>query len=216
MESGHLADICPALEKAALKFHETHIWPQGRDAPTLETLVMTQGVYSTGENGKNCGSVDLIHIHKTAVMPLLNDSAKSIGVGSYLADYLLEQLKRGFGETEPYLIASAVYILQQAKLNIDGVGLNGKLVLFSPDGIQEFDQADINPFEKIMDEFNHVVASCFGKVVSNKESTKESMNAIADELVHIKRKYSDAISNIPRLRLENFNELSKLLRRLGA
>lgn len=213
----HIGEACELLEAKALAFHEKHIWPQGDRAPTLETLIMLQWVYTKADGSTGFSHIDLIHIHKTAVLSLTNGVQKSIGVGSYLADYLLEKLQSAAGSTEPYLIATGVYVLQQAKLHIDGVGLNGKLVLFSSNGsIEEYDQIDLDPLEKLMNEFDYVVASSFRDSVSTRELPKSRMFSIAEEFQDIKQRYTKAMAAIPELRRKDLSEFNDKLRKLGA
>lgn len=219
MESSWIGDICKGLEKVVLEFHEKHIWPQRDQGPQLETLIMVQPQIphaSDPAKETSVGSADLIHIHQTAVNPLINESHKSIGVGSYLADYLLEKLAGG--GTESHLIATAVYILQQAKLHVDGVGLNGKLVLFASNGdIIEYDQEDINPLEQLMDEFNEVMAVSFREVVDKRAwMTPDRLIAASREFQDIKARYIQAMADIPKRRKEALDKYGEKLRRLGA
>lgn len=122
------------IEDVSHAFHQRHVWPQ-KDGPMLETLVMVQ-------NGRLC---EIIHIAGTAVNPLLTATRKSIGIGSPLADYLMDKLMAG-GGSEEELFATSVYVLQQAKLNVDGVGLASHIALFSSDGnVSGFGQTDVEP-----------------------------------------------------------------------
>jgi hypothetical protein len=219
LKSGSLPDACEALEEATVKFHERHIWPQGVNAPTLETLIMLQEVFpetDPPDGLRHVGSANLVHIHRTSVVPLINEDEKSIGIGSYLADYLAGKLKGG-GLSESLLVAIAVYILREVKLHVDGVGLSGKIVLFDSDGsTMEYVQSDIEPLESLIEEFDDLTTFAFHHVTeSGDNSVAAKLTAIAEELMTLRGRYEVALGGVPNEQWQKILEEGERTKRLG-
>lgn len=199
-EADNYATLQRELDETTRVFHEKHIWPQGKDAPVLETIIMLR------RNQRGLTHCDLVHVHRTAVNFLINASSKSVGIGSYLADYLCEQFF-DVGGSENQLLAMSVYLPQQAKSHVDGVGLNGRIVMFRSDGeIEELDQADIQPVEDILRELDGAMRLIFSKISCTKplnEGDQANMSNLVQELRELKSKYASAVDDIAERRMQS-------------
>jgi hypothetical protein len=198
------------IEKAALTFHKRHIWPQGNNHPRLETLIMMQP--TTPNSDGRAPIPRTIHVDQTAVN-IIESGNKSVGIGSYLADYLAETLNMAGGD-ESQLLAAAVYILKQAKRHVDGVGLNGNILLFGSDFRQDgYEQEDIEPLEQIMTEFDAVMGLTFSGMMER--IGEERLVSIVGEMQSIKGRYQKAVAEMPLERKRRLNEWMERKRRLG-
>lgn len=96
-----LTKIIAALTDTLTDFYSRHIWPRPSDRPQMEYLITVQPLPS--------GHPEIIHIAETAINVLgITTHHKSIGIGAYLADYLIG-LTLGGGEGLHQLAATAVY-----------------------------------------------------------------------------------------------------------
>ncbi|HEY6305240.1 MAG TPA: hypothetical protein VI488_02125 [Candidatus Angelobacter sp.] len=113
---------------------------------------------------QNKGTVpDLWHVADGTVL-WVQDSHRSIGLGSYLADYLAEKLP-SFRQDEAEMIAGGAYILKEVQEHIDGVGLDRIVRLFRPDGTDEyFDEETIAKFDPVFAKFNALMSNMFDSV----------------------------------------------------
>src|SRR5262249_16363821 len=128
-----------------------YIWNRSDNGDELQMLVMTQRVGSLP---------DLWHIVDGAAI-WVADGERSIGVGSYLADYLSDKLQ-SFRHDEAEAIAAAAYILKEVKDHIDGVGLDSTVYLFRRDGsVEHFFQDTLTKLEPIFSQFNELVSHVF-------------------------------------------------------
>jgi hypothetical protein len=149
-----LPEIHETLKHECLDYFQKYIWPRGSDKPALEMLMMTQ---------RKGSHPDLWHIADGTVLWVQNDH-RSIGVGSYLADYLAGQLP-SFRQDESEMIAGAAFILKEVRDHIDGVGLDRNIRLFRPDGTDEyFDEETLSKFDPVFEQFNALISRMFDSI----------------------------------------------------
>jgi 20S proteasome alpha/beta subunit len=115
IELAELPDIiCRALSEPLVNFYGRHIWPRPSGAANAEMQFLL--LIQPCPFGESC----LIKIAETAVN-IISDSYACIGIGSYLAEYILENIFSGSGEKE-YQLAVAAYVLTEVNKNVDGCG----------------------------------------------------------------------------------------------
>ncbi len=77
----------------------------------------------------------ILHALETAVNVIREQ--KCIGIGSFLADYILDRVLENCGG-KYHLIAVAAYLLREVRENIDGCGKDSTIWFFGPnDGVKE-------------------------------------------------------------------------------
>ncbi len=111
------------------EIHEQHIWPrQAPDRPSFSMLIALQGI--------NPGARALLFTQDTIVLPV--DHYKSIGIGSYLADYLHDRIYPTPGwdyKSSPEEAArNAIFILDQVKSAIQGCDGETIVAILGGDG----------------------------------------------------------------------------------
>lgn len=107
-----LQAIGKAIENCLTDFYQRHIWPRTSQAPAIEMLVAVQDVRG--------GHANIFHTSETAVN-LLDGDHCCIGVGSHLADYILQRTLAA-GASLSVMIAVAAYMLKEVQDNIEGCG----------------------------------------------------------------------------------------------
>jgi len=129
--------IVETIKIKLLNFHKMHIWPIPKDErPSFELLIVLQGI-------KPQGSRALLYTHKTAVLPV---HYRSIGVGSYLADYLSSKLDVSGNRIESLVYNSSteemerfgVFLIQQIKSAIHGCDGETLVATFRGDGTMKW------------------------------------------------------------------------------
>jgi len=142
-----------------------------------------------------------MHFHiADGIMMMVAGQFKSIGVGSYLADYLFGKLK-DFGQREGEMVAVAAYILKEVRANIDGCGLDGAIWMLRPDGTRElFASEEIDELDGFIDMFDEIVGIAFDAAFDTTEQ-RSSPNHIADLANDLNREYSAWLSSVQERRM---------------
>lgn len=168
VDSFDLKKITVALSDTLTSFYGKHVWPRvSGDKPQMEYLVAIQPLPK--------GFAEVIHISETAVNVMgVTTHWKSIGVGSYLADFLFN-LMLGGGEPIAQLAAAAVYAAKEVRKNIDDVGEVERIVVFRWDGTyDEFDLEDIQAIEKNLSPLNEALGYLFSSAMGVSDARTES------------------------------------------
>jgi 20S proteasome alpha/beta subunit len=146
-----LPAIHETLDRTTLKYFQERIWVRQTDRPDVEMLVI---VHYVG------GAAEMFHLADgTAIW--IPGGHKCIGIGSYLAEYLLEKFA-GFGVERDEMIGKAAYVLSEVKEHVDGVGLDSVICLFRRDG--EFDyieECDLEGASPLLGHFNRLLGHVF-------------------------------------------------------
>lgn len=128
-----LLEIRAAIESELLIFHEKHIWPrvnqESATGASVELIIIVQPLPS--------GRVEIIHTTETAVLLLDNRCYVSIGIGSHLADYILERVFTP-SSGEAHLLTAAHYVLKEVINNIAGCGKEPTIALYRNDGTADW------------------------------------------------------------------------------
>jgi hypothetical protein len=161
-----LRKITQALSDTLAAFYAKHIWPRAGDKPLMQYLITVQPLPK--------GHTEVFHISETAVNAMgLTTHWKSIGVGSYLADYLFNRLLGG-GEDVAQLCAAAVYAAKEVRENIDGVGPIDRIpVFFSNGAYDELHPADISTIEENLAPLNETLSYVFSDAMDTREIMEE-------------------------------------------
>ncbi len=153
------------LTETLTDFYSKHVWQRTSDKPQMEYLIVVQPLPT--------GAPQIVHISESAVNisePNLYDvtiERKSIGIGSYLANYLFTSILGGGnllheGDSLAQLAAAAVYVSREVRENIDGCGPVEEIVLFDKNGgYDDLDSADIQRIEKNLETFHTVMSDAF-------------------------------------------------------
>src|SRR5205814_5418375 len=161
--------IVPTLSTTLTEFYKKHIWPRGGDRPQIEYLVAIQPFPK--------GYPDVLHISETAVNVVgVTTHTYSVGVGSYLTDYLLGRLLGG-GEPIAQLCAAAVHVAKEVEQNIDGVGPMERAVIFDKwGGYDELAPLDIEEIADNLGGLNEATMHLFSLAAD------ASLGMVAQEL----------------------------------
>jgi hypothetical protein len=124
--------VCDSLADCLVRFYAKHIWPRPAHAPSAEMqfLLLIQPC--------PCGECALIKIAETAVSLIKDQSYACIGIGAYLAEYILENMFSGTGDKE-YQMSVAAYTLTEVNNNIDGCGHGYSIYHFADDGKMDWE-----------------------------------------------------------------------------
>jgi hypothetical protein len=119
--------IANALVDILVKFYGTHIWPRSPSAANADMQFLL--LIKPCPFGEEC----FMKVVETAVNIIDNGSYASIGIGSYLADYILANLHMGVGAKE-YQLALAAYVMGEVNDNVDGCGHGYSIYHFDNEG----------------------------------------------------------------------------------
>lgn len=120
--------IIQFIQKKLLTFHEAHGLSRGAEYALIELLIVIQEKQASG-------LPLVLHTLETAVN-VIGWGTKCIGVGGYLADFILDHTLTGFGSRES-LITAAAYMLREVIDNVEGCHDPSIVYLFRHDGVME-------------------------------------------------------------------------------
>jgi len=178
MHSFNITEINHTLNETLTEFYGKHIWPRAAQQPSIELLIVIQPQPS--------GTPAVFHSSNTAVNIMGTTTHwKSVGVGSYLADYIFN-MALGGGEPISQLAATAVYAAKEVRENVQGVGELNRVVVFRNDGMyDELDSSDIEKIEKNILNVKTAIGELFensfqaGKA-AEWDTTEEIVNFVSD------------------------------------
>jgi hypothetical protein len=150
-----LGAIKLALTDTLTEFYGKHFGSRpASERPRLEYLIAVQPLPD--------GTPEIVHVVQSAVNFIgITTHNKSIGVGSYLADYLYNRILGG-GEPFAQLCAAAVYVAQEVRDNVEGVGIIDRIVLFDRfGGYDELVPIDIWAIERNLGGINEGILHLF-------------------------------------------------------
>ncbi len=187
--------LVKTIEGIVAQFFTQQVWSRAADKPEFELLF---AIHS------NRGFCEQFHVADGLVNHVAG-GFKSIGVGSYLAEFLLPKFGES-GQEEPEMIATAVHVLKEVKANIDGCGLKSSIWLLRRDGTREFfEQEDLAELENLIERFDDVIRVAFGASFNTTDGRFEPDN-IAEELNEIRQEYTLWLSSLHQRRKERFDE----------
>jgi hypothetical protein len=197
------SDVEAALKAAVIGYYQQHIWPRAGDKPELELIFLAQPL--------PVGHTIAFHI-ADGLVNFCHYESKAIGIGSYLADYLLPKLV-GYAQEDGELFAKAVYILKEVKDNIEGCGGESQIHLFKNDGTCDgLQDAEVLEIEKLVVEFNEIMRQGFDAAFDT-GAARSSPSDIVQEMDLIRAKYEWILSNRREIGNKAFDEYRKLRRR---
>ena len=151
-----LAVITRNLTQCLTEFYAKHIWPRPSDRPEMDYLLVVQPFPS--------GTPEVIKINETVANVVADSTATTVGIGSYLADYLFKQIFTAPApvsrrESLSFLCAAGMYVANEIKENIIGVGPVERVGIFDCHGVYD----ELNPVDvqEIQDNF-HALREYFG------------------------------------------------------
>jgi len=159
--------------------HEQHIWPrQAADRPTFQMLIALQGI--------NPGARALLFSQDNIVLPV--HDYNSIGIGTYLADYLLDRIYPthgwDYGSSAEETAMNAVFVLQQVKSAIHGCDGETLVAIFRGDGtFRWIIGSEVAQIEAWFNEFHgstSFLRSLFTREVADKEFDRELLQFVAN------------------------------------
>lgn len=153
-----------AVKELLVAFYSKHMWPRpANEAPQIQLLILFQPRPKT--KGGFAGRPLLLHTSETSVNVVRN-GYKSIGVGSYLADFILDRML-DFGAEKNHMLAVAAYVFKQVSENIVGVGKEPAIHYFGIDGGREYLYGDfLAHLESLTTEADDVLKRVFHHVTN--------------------------------------------------
>jgi len=115
-----------AMGEILVTFYGNHIWPRSPNASNAEMQFLL--LIQPSPFGNPC----LLKVVETAVDVLDDSSHCCIGIGAYLAEYILENMLSGTGAKE-YQLALASYLMTEVNENIEGCGHGYSIYHFGED-----------------------------------------------------------------------------------
>lgn len=198
------------LADTLTNFYAKHIWPRSGQYPLMQYLLVVQSLIG--------GYPTVIHISETAAN-VCTEEVKTIGVGSYLADYLFKQMTAGDlpfppSESLAFLCAASVYVAREIRENIDGVGPLERVAVFNRDGTYDaLHPVDIMEIEENVGSIGEFLGYFYrdafdGDPQHNLEPLSESKWA-SDVSEGLKEWYAKWRSEESRKRRERVREMEK-------
>jgi hypothetical protein len=144
------AKITSIIKATLHQLHKKHIWPRAQQKSVIQFLIAIQGIRPTSSRG-------LLATNDSALLRVAE--YQSIGIGSYMADYVKGQLYPGPGAVYNAATAvvanTAVLILQQVKKAIHGCDGESLIAIFSGDGkLRWMTHDEVQEIEGWMDTFH--------------------------------------------------------------
>lgn len=149
------------LERVVLEFHQTRIWSrassQSAEDSAVQLIIVVQPlVGGYAQHG-------FIWVWQTCDSAITEVGEKhyrphaSIGIGSHLAEYLLDHLFSPAGG-EAHMVITATYVMREIGKSIAQVGGDPYLTLFRKDGTTDFFYgSDLRKFDKFFEEYGRFV-----------------------------------------------------------
>ncbi|MHB8527749.1 MAG: hypothetical protein ACYDD2_16605 [Candidatus Acidiferrales bacterium] len=203
-----LGKIKLAIAEVLTNFYARHIWPRPSQQPHMQYLLVVQPLTE--------GYPTVIHISETAAN-ICTEESKTIGIGSYLADYLFKQMTAGDlpfppSESLAFLCAASVHVAREIRENIEGVGPLERVAVFNRDGTyDDLWPADIIEIEEAIGSIGEFLGYFYrealdGDTSSSEESITQWSSDISESL---KKWYSEWQSKESRERRERVREMEK-------
>jgi hypothetical protein len=171
--------IVAAARETTHTFFRDCVWNR-TEKPELELLFAIQP--------KQGGASEFFHV-SDGIVNHIPGGSKSIGIGSYLADFLMEKVD-DFGQGEAELIAVATYVLKEVKEHVDGVGLNSSVWILRKDGSCDlFEQYELKELEELMSRFNEAMKVAFDSAFDITDQAASPIN-LGAELSDIRNEYA--------------------------
>jgi hypothetical protein len=144
------AKITSIIKATIHQLHKKHIWPRTQQKPVVQFLIAIQGIRPTPSRG-------LLVTNDSALLRVAE--YQSIGIGSYMADYIEEQLYPGpgavYNASTEVVANTAVLILQQVKKVVHGCDGESLVAIFSGDGnLRWMTHDEVQEIEGWMDKFH--------------------------------------------------------------
>lgn len=176
--------IITRLGEILTGFYSKHIWPRTGEKPQIEYILVVQPMPG--------GPPMVLHIAETAVNIVPEDN-KTIGVGTYLADYLLNVLRFEIAGAEGMgnLCGLGVYIAKEVRENVEGIGSLDRIAMFRSDGsYDELSPSDILEIEENVGSFHEFLPYFFvsGLDVSLTESDPKPITDFARHLEDMRQR----------------------------
>lgn len=184
--------IVEAVKLRVHDYFQRNIWCRVGDKPDVELLMTLHPVCF-----KECRP-EAFHI-ADGLVTYVPTGHKCIGVGSYLSDYILDTFS---ASEESELLAIGMYLLRAAKHNIDGVGMDGYMLMFCRNGdVYEITQTEITEFESIMARFDDLAMVLFNSafhprttvypknIEKQVELIRQDFNKLAGSLSDIRKRW---------------------------
>ena len=149
------------LERVLVEFHQTHIWPRAssqsaEDAAVQLIIVIQPLVGGYAEHGfiwvwRTCDSA------VTEIGDRHYRSHASIGIGSHLAEYLLDHLFAPSGG-EAHMVLTAGYVMRETGKSIAQVGKDPYITIFRTDGtVEYFYESELRMFDAFFEKYDRFV-----------------------------------------------------------
>jgi 20S proteasome alpha/beta subunit len=190
-----LQAIHDVLDRTTLKYFKERIWMRHTERPDLEMLVI---VHNEG------GSAEMFHL-ADGTATWIPGGYKCIGIGSYLAEYLLEKLEM-FGVERDEMIGKAAYVLNEVKGHVDGVGLDSVICLFRRDGEVDFvEERDLDNAGRLFQHFNRLLGHVFDATFDTTQIASQAKE-VANELTRLSRGYRKWLNGIEDYKNKSISE----------
>jgi 20S proteasome alpha/beta subunit len=186
------------LRSTIREIHEQHVWPrQAADRPWFSMLIALQGIDPAARA--------LFFTQDSIVLPV--DHYKSIGVGSYLADYLHDRIYPTPGwdykSTPEEVARNAIFILDEVKSAIQGCDGETIVAIFNGDGTFRWViGSEVEQIEGWFDEFHNsstLLRSLFSRPdISDEDFNRELLQFNANMKLLRARQSKDAETHTRR------------------
>jgi len=183
-----LGGIHSALTNDLTRFYSQHIWPRAANQPQTQYLLVLQPLPK--------GDLQIIYISETAVN-FVAVHYKTIGVGSYFADYLFNLALCG-GDTDSLntLLTASVYVAREVRENIAGVGPIRQIAVFMRNGEWDYvTHDDILQLEKNIEPMHEALRRAFYVATDSWIQDEDSLSEMNNTLEGIRNQQIEWYGN---------------------
>jgi hypothetical protein len=165
--------ILNEIKSVIYEVHSQHIWPRQRDdRPSVQLLIAIHGI--------NQSLRALFVSRNSTVLPV--HESQTIGVGTYLADYLLSRIYPVgsiYNATTEEIARTAIFVLDEVKSSIQGCDDETLLMIFQGDGRHRVMTArEVNEISASFDVLYGVTVPVFRAIASPSTDDEEFQRRI--------------------------------------
>jgi hypothetical protein len=209
-------EIIEAIEAKLTEFYTKHLWPRAnvQDAPQIELLILFQAI--PDDPKIFVGYPLLLHVAETAVN--IVQSYKTVGIGSWLADYILERLQPHGRSNKHCLVALGAYLMKEIRENVDGCGKDAEIMFFGRDGTwEDVSGGDVLQFlESHVGDINETFSEVLYRIgqipIGYEHEGHSSIEAVIEDVERVRGEYAEAIRLEEKRREQQRREMEEYRR----
>jgi len=184
------AGIIDLIKQKVHEFHVQQVWPRGPNSESpVELLIIL--------HPNNGGFPLILQVTETAVNPIhwSNQDKKCIGIGAFLADYILAKFLSHYGSRQ-HLIALATYMLKEVRENIAGCGKDSEVFFFGANRpVEQIPENQIHYVEEANNGFEDLFRDVFDYATNleNPDNSSPDCSHFGAEIIEMRERQEKAL-----------------------